>query len=180
MFVPDLPDDLKLLRDFANSLDVEEDRDELSTPVALTAWLAERGLVSGAEKASAEDLSIARRLRAGLRSTLVAHHGGEVAEAAVAELDEVASLLPLRVAFPDGEPRLIPVAEGVRGALAGLLADVAVAQCTGSWSRLKVCPADDCAWVFYDQSKNASRRWCSMGVCGNRTKVRAYRARSRT
>ena len=38
---------------------------------------------------------------------------------------------------------------------------------TGVWNRLKVCPNDDCAWAFYDESRNRSRRWCSMNVCGN-------------
>jgi predicted RNA-binding Zn ribbon-like protein len=47
----------------------------------------------------------------------------------------------------------------------------------GSWERLKVCPADDCLWAFYDRSRNRSRRWCDMEVCGNRAKVRGYRER---
>jgi predicted RNA-binding Zn ribbon-like protein len=50
----------------------------------------------------------------------------------------------------------------------------------GSWERLKICPADDCHWAFYDASKNRSRTWCNMQVCGNRKKTRAYRARNRT
>ena len=43
----------------------------------------------------------------------------------------------------------------------------------------QVCVADDCQWAFYDTSKNRSRHWCSMGVCGNRQKTRTYRARQR-
>jgi predicted RNA-binding Zn ribbon-like protein len=45
------------------------------------------------------------------------------------------------------------------------------------WERLQVCPEDDCAGAFYDESRNRSRRWCSMNVYGNRQKVRAYRDR---
>lgn len=41
--------------------------------------------------------------------------------------------------------------------------------------RVRVCSADDCDWLFMDQSKNRSRRWCDMTVCGNRTKARRYR-----
>jgi len=48
-----------------------------------------------------------------------------------------------------------------------------------SWNRLKACRLDDCQWAFYDQSKNRSRTWCSMKVCGNRAKARAYRERQR-
>jgi predicted RNA-binding Zn ribbon-like protein len=47
----------------------------------------------------------------------------------------------------------------------------------GTWSRLKACRAADCRWAFYDRARNHSRHWCSMEVCGNRTKARAYRAR---
>jgi predicted RNA-binding Zn ribbon-like protein len=48
----------------------------------------------------------------------------------------------------------------------------------GSWPRLKACAADNCQWAFYDHSRNHSRVWCSMDVCGNREKVRSYRERS--
>ena len=43
--------------------------------------------------------------------------------------------------------------------------------------RLRLCAADDCHWVFLDHSKNGSRRWCDMNVCGNRAKARRYYAR---
>ena len=45
-------------------------------------------------------------------------------------------------------------------------------------ARLKTCPANDCGWRFLDQSKNRSRRWCDMAVCGNLAKVRRYRERN--
>jgi predicted RNA-binding Zn ribbon-like protein len=50
----------------------------------------------------------------------------------------------------------------------------------GRWDRLKICPADDCRWAFYDRSKNRFRHWCSMAECGVRAKSRAFRARKRT
>jgi predicted RNA-binding Zn ribbon-like protein len=37
-------------------------------------------------------------------------------------------------------------------------------------SRLKMCP--NCDWLFLDRSKNSSRIWCDMSVCGNRQKAR--------
>jgi len=42
---------------------------------------------------------------------------------------------------------------------------------------MKACRADDCKWAFLDTAKNQSRAWCSMSSCGNREKMRAYRAR---
>ncbi len=46
-------------------------------------------------------------------------------------------------------------------------------------SRLKLCDADDCGWLFVDGSRNRSRRWCDMSDCGNRAKARRYRERQR-
>jgi predicted RNA-binding Zn ribbon-like protein len=43
-------------------------------------------------------------------------------------------------------------------------------------SRLKSCPGEGCAWLFVDTSRNGSRRWCEMQICGNRAKVRRHRA----
>jgi predicted RNA-binding Zn ribbon-like protein len=45
--------------------------------------------------------------------------------------------------------------------------------------RLRLCSAEDCDWLFLDQSKNRSRRWCDMNVCGNRSKVRRFREAKR-
>jgi predicted RNA-binding Zn ribbon-like protein len=44
--------------------------------------------------------------------------------------------------------------------------------------RVRECDADDCQLVFYDDSRAGSRRWCSMQRCGNRAKVRTFRAKS--
>jgi predicted RNA-binding Zn ribbon-like protein len=47
--------------------------------------------------------------------------------------------------------------------------------------RVKECPGlDDCGWLFFDTSKNGSRRWCSMEGCGNRAKGRRHYQRTRT
>jgi predicted RNA-binding Zn ribbon-like protein len=39
---------------------------------------------------------------------------------------------------------------------------------------LRMCAADDCAWLFLDRTKNQRRRWCDMKVCGNRVKARRH------
>lgn len=45
--------------------------------------------------------------------------------------------------------------------------------------RVKECAADTCSWLFLDQSRNRSRRWCDMKVCGNRAKARRFSQRHR-
>ena len=44
-------------------------------------------------------------------------------------------------------------------------------------AHVRKCAAPDCGWLFVDVTKNRSRRWCAMRVCGNRDKVRRYRRR---
>jgi predicted RNA-binding Zn ribbon-like protein len=65
----------------------------------------------------------------------------------------------------------------VTGALGRLLAIVSGAIADGSWERLKACREHSCEWAFYDHTKNRSGAWCTMDVCGNRAKARAYRER---
>jgi predicted RNA-binding Zn ribbon-like protein len=55
--------------------------------------------------------------------------------------------------------------------------DAAELLVSAEWSRLRVCAGAGCGWFFFDRSKAGRRRWCNMEVCGNRVKVRAYRAR---
>lgn len=42
-------------------------------------------------------------------------------------------------------------------------------------ARLRECASETCGWLFLDFSKNGSRRWCDMRVCGNRRKARRHR-----
>jgi predicted RNA-binding Zn ribbon-like protein len=45
-------------------------------------------------------------------------------------------------------------------------------------NRIRACGAESCRWLFLDTSKNHTRRWCKMQVCGNRMKARRFQARS--
>ena len=47
----------------------------------------------------------------------------------------------------------------------------------GQRSRLRLCAArGECGWLFYDESKSGTRRWCSMETCGTMAKMRRYRS----
>ncbi|WP_182897635.1 CGNR zinc finger domain-containing protein [Microbispora sp. H10830] len=166
----------ELLRDFVNTYDVEGDADELASPAELSVWLRERGLIGDDDRAADEDLAVATQLREGLRAALRGNHDGgpyEVPEG----LDAALAGLPARVTLSAGTPALEPVRSGVAGGLTRLAALIPAAHADGTWPRLKVCAESTCQWAFIDSSKNRSRSWCSMRVCGNRTKTRAYRAR---
>lgn len=43
---------------------------------------------------------------------------------------------------------------------------------------VRLCDAPDCDWLFLDNSRNRSRRWCDMKSCGNRQKARRHYSRS--
>jgi len=171
-------EELEIVRAFVNTAEVGSGSDEIETPPALVAWLAEHALIEEGAQASEQDLTRSRALREALRAFLYLNSGGELDPEAPAVLDKAAERSGLRLRFDaDGAASLTPRAEGVDGAHGRLLAIVAEAMRAGTWARLKACRSDDCRWAFFDGSKNHSRAWCSMAVCGNRAKARAFRER---
>ena len=73
------------------------------------------------------------------------------------------------------EPRQWPVE-----ALLGPIVLSALTTLTqGDLARLKRCQNEKCGWVFFDTTKNRSRRWCEMEICGNRAKQKRFAARGR-
>ena len=173
------PGRLEAVRLFVNSVELEEQTEELDSPEALAAWLDGHDLGPVRGGATAADLDRAIALREALRELLLAQHGDHVADPAAAPtVEATARRARLEVRFgPDGTAELAPAGDGVDAALGRLLAIVADAQAEGTWSRMKACPWETCRWAFYDRSKNRSGVWCSMAVCGNRAKARAYRDR---
>jgi predicted RNA-binding Zn ribbon-like protein len=170
------PGDLELVREFVNTLEVDDGTDHLTDPAALAGWLCERGLMRG-RAADEGDLARARRLREGLRALMLENNGVSVGKEARAVLDRTARRAGLGVRFHPDRASLEPTAVGADGALGRLVAAAAGAMLDGTWARLKACRAPDCRWAFYDQARNHSRTWCSMAVCGNRVKARTYRRR---
>ncbi|HXV35177.1 MAG TPA: CGNR zinc finger domain-containing protein [Gaiellaceae bacterium] len=171
------PGKLELVRLFVNTADLEDGTDALAAPAALAGWLEQHGIAHGASATDA-DVAAARELREAIRGLLLENNGVRAREESAATLTRTAERARLALRFEAaGEARLEPAAPGVVGALGRLVAIAATAMTDGTWSRLKACQADPCGWAFYDHARNHSRRWCSMAVCGNRTKARSYRRR---
>jgi predicted RNA-binding Zn ribbon-like protein len=188
------PGELEIVRRFVNTLDLEAGTDELDSAAALLTWLGRHGLADpGAAHGrdgpartavTAADLKRAVALREALRGVLRSHvraaaqPGGAAAGAAAAELRRIAATLRTRLEVrDDGRVAPAPAGSGVAAALARILLIAAEAGSNGTWSRLKACSAADCQWAFYDRSPTRSGCWCSMRVCGSRSKSRAYRSR---
>jgi predicted RNA-binding Zn ribbon-like protein len=172
------PGPLRLVQAFVNTVDVENGVEELTSPEALRDALARIGvLVEGDPPLADADLRHALEVREALRQLLLANNGGRAGPAPLATLDRAARSGHVGIRFAEGGADLVAEARGVDGALGRILAVIPVAVADGTWPRLKACPRDVCHWVFYDRSRNRSSTWCSMAVCGNRAKARAFRER---
>jgi len=173
-------EDIELVSSFVNTLEKNTsrpDEENFDSPQALRSWMNEQGIPPG-DDLGPEDVKKATEFREAMRLLLLANNVGELDPDALRGLREAADEGLIRVeVHDDGQAYARPAKQGVPALFARLLAAVADAQCAGTWDRLKACAADDCQWAFYDSSRNQSRTWCSMEVCGNRAKTRAYRAR---
>ena len=174
------PPPLDLVQDFVNTEVAVWAQDDIATPDELAAWLRSRGLIAADASVDAASFLRARALR-GLLRELARRNADGGAALDTGFRDEFAAVVSearLRVGLDEhGVLLLEPDADGVDGALAGILARVLEADATGAWRRMKSCPGAHCGWLFYDASRNASSTWCSMSICGNRAKTAAYRRR---
>jgi predicted RNA-binding Zn ribbon-like protein len=172
------PGELELVRQFVNSYDHETSSEEFTSPEALSEWLAANGLAARRAKLGPADLERAVELREALREALLTNNDEPLPPTTVRRLNEALSGVALGVRVNDDcTIDLEPAGAGLDSALAQIAGIIREAMLTGEWSRLKVCPADDCLWAFYDRSRNRSRTWCRMEDCGNRAKVKAFRER---
>jgi predicted RNA-binding Zn ribbon-like protein len=177
------PGDLEVVRAFVNTRDVDSGTDEFARPSALAEWLHEHGLSGAGDEAPSEpDRELAVTLRESLRSLMLANNDGRSPDPqALADLRAVAASTAIALTVdPWGRLALASPVTGVPGALSRLLLIVERSMADGTWARLKACREDTCQWGFYDHSKNHSRAWCSMDVCGSRNKAREYRRRRST
>jgi predicted RNA-binding Zn ribbon-like protein len=165
------PRPLRLIQEFVNTVDHEHGREWLATPASLRDWLVERRLLTPGVRVRRVDLEQARTFRAALRQ-LVVVGDRDVDRRSIVTLERAARAADLTFRVDAAGATLVSEAAGVAGALGRLLIVFFEASLDGSWQRLKACP--NCKWAFYDYSKNRSATWCSMRLCGNRTKTRSY------
>jgi len=62
--------------------------------------------------------------------------------------------------------------------IVGAIATSAVELMAADHGRLKVCANPTCSWMFYDQTLNSSKQFCSTDMCGNIVRVRRFRSRA--
>lgn len=176
------PGELATLQAFVNTQDLEDGTDELGSPGALARWLAGAGLAAPDATVTPAELDRAVALREALRGVLRSHVSQQPAAEAgdpARRLRSIAARLPAGLAVDShGQVTAVPAGTGTGAALARILLIAAEAATLGTWARLKACSAGDCQWAFYDRSPARTGYWCSMQVCGARSKSRAYRRRA--
>jgi predicted RNA-binding Zn ribbon-like protein len=148
--------------------------DELREATSARAWWQSLSAAAvPARFGTAEDLALLRSARDVIRQLALRNNGVDVDLDAGTLVD-----LPLGLSLGDG-PELMVIGRSspARDVAAGAV--LALIQLSGkpTASRFKACPGPDCGWVFWDTTRNRSRRWCDMAGCGNRAKAAAFRAR---
>ncbi len=161
------PEPLRLVQLFVNTVDFERGRDWLDE------FLAEQGV-----SPTRAELARARVAREAIRELLFANNRQPVEGDPHTVLRSAADRA--RYTLDLTKPELATAAPGIDGLVGRVLAVAYAAMVDGTWTRLKACRNHGCRWAFYDYSKNRSASWCSMQLCGNRTKTRSYRRRHAT
>jgi predicted RNA-binding Zn ribbon-like protein len=173
------PGSLRLVQVLVNTLNAELGQDLLGTAADATRWLEAGGMLSADWPLTGAEHRGLVELREAIRQVLGTHTERR-------EDTEAASRLSVALA----RCRLVPAIDPAGGvalvsadhdpfarAVGSVAIAIAEAGAVGTWPRLKSCPGQLCGWAFYDRSASARSRWCSMQVCGARSKMRAYRDR---
>ena len=147
-------------------------QDLLTDTEGLAIWLDEIGL---ADRCTADEATLAT-VRAG-RDALVTVLTGEGDETA---LNEVFTHGRIRRRIVGGVPVDEVELDDPSWLAAWLAADNYATLLRENPQRIRPCANDNCILHFYDTTRNGTRRWCSMGGCGNRAKAARHYDRSRS
>ena len=184
--------------DFINTQVVLNGRpvDLLATFSDLVTWLVQVHLLTeeeakkierqwGKQVEEAQTLEQARAFRVTLREMVKRIAAGRpVPQAAI---EAINGMLRYRIGYPQLTRRRGKFDRGYQAEsqeanqLLGLLAEAAMDLLgTCDFSLIKKCQNPLCVLFFYDTTKNHARHWCSMTLCGNRSKVAAHYRRHRS
>lgn len=177
--------------DFVNTVMVEDDEivDRIASPEELAAWVGASSLGSEYGEPAVIDAAVYAQV-IGLRGALKAGFDALVAAdlvptATLATLNAVLRSRPgseVRRSASGGLQHVLQVdLRKDAGSLPWLLADAGGTLIASDQVRLlrRCANTDTCVLMFLDSSRSHTRRWCSMELCGNRSKVAAHGARSR-
>lgn len=174
------PGRLRIVQRLINTRKIETETDELTSPEALSAWLAHREVLPANAEIDDKVWRDTLAIREALRAMIDTHTGGALAEGTVERLRDAFGEFRPRLDFaPGGKLRLENVDDGWPGFLGELMMIVFEAMNAGVWTRLKACHNDHCRLVFYDAARNRLGKWCNVRRCGVRANSKIYRRRGR-
>ena len=124
----------------------------------------------------------ARRLSTSTRAAFTAmHRKQKIAGEWVEPVNEILRITEGHdeLIFEDGAWGMEFVARegGLDWLLAAIARSAAELVAEGSRAPLRLCANPQCGLFFYDKSRTHRRRWCSMSICGNRSKVATFARR---
>lgn len=186
--------------DFANTIHnsrAVDNGEELHAISDLLQWGKEVGLLTLGEhdrlalhykrnpRKAAADLAKGIAIRDLLLSTFAdVANGRSVSSRRLSELnsalEQAPALLRVRKNSDGLETKWTSVADGLQQVLFAVLNSAAELLASDRLGRVRQCGSPVCTWLFVDESRNHSRRWCDMSACGNRMKARRYYQRSKT
>jgi predicted RNA-binding Zn ribbon-like protein len=188
-----------LCLDFANTIHdrrAEDQEEELHDISDVLQWAKEAALLSTADhdrlaahyrrksrEAAAElaDAIKVRDLLVSIFSSIAI--GNSVPNQRLSELNSALAQVPglLRLHKNSGRIRTewTSAANGLKQVLFPVLTSAAELLASDRVGRVRECGSNDCTWLFVDESRNRSRRWCDMRACGNRMKARRHYQRAK-
>ncbi len=143
------------------------------------AWLRRKS-PDGTSVAGVSGFRRALQLHTALRSLQCANSGIDVEKNLSAGHEVLNKLIGIYGIYPhiseNGQVALATNAQA--DPVASLLLIILEALQEGLWRRFKLCHEPSCRASYYDASKAAAKTWCSMELCGSRTKMKRYRLRN--
>lgn len=180
--------------DFANTLHnarAEDKEEDLHEIVDLLQWAKEAGLLSSADhdRLAAHYSGSSREAAAALTKAIIIRdlvlsifssiaNGRSLPSQRLSELNSALAQFPgmLRVQKHSDriESEWTSAADGLQQVLFAVLTSAAELLASDRLRQVRECASADCTWLFVDESRNRSRRWCEMRACGNRMKARRH------
>jgi predicted RNA-binding Zn ribbon-like protein len=180
--------------DFANTIHnarAKDREEELHAIADLLQWAKEAGLLSPVDhdcltlhysrnsREATAALTKAITIRDLLLSIFICiANGRSLPSQRLSELNSALAQFPglMRVQkYSDRiEKEWTSTADGLQQVLFAVLTSAAELLASDRVRRVRECASADCTWLFVDESRNRSRRWCEMGACGNRMKARRH------
>jgi predicted RNA-binding Zn ribbon-like protein len=188
-----------LCLEFANTIHdsrAEDKGEELHAISDLLQWAKEAELLSSADherlaaryKRSPREAAAALAKATVIRDLLLSMFAGiangrSVSSQRLSALNSALAQGPglLRVHKNSGriETEWTSAADGLQQVLFAVLTSAAELLASDRLGRIRECASADCTWLFVDESRNRSRRWCDMSACGNRMKARRHYQRAK-